>query len=51
MIMAWSDGEGWLNFAFCKDGRVVDKEERDGDEDENDVEDTRRYDKSEVRLP
>jgi len=35
---------------FCDDGRVVDMKERDGDEDENDVEDTSRYEKSGVRL-
>jgi len=30
MIMAWRDREGWLNFVFCNDGRVVDEKERDG---------------------
>jgi hypothetical protein len=33
---------------FCDDGRVVDKYERDGDEDENDVEDMSGYEKSRV---
>ena len=33
---------------FCDDDRVVDKKERDGDEDENDVEDTSRFEKSGV---
>jgi len=27
MIMAWRAREGWLNFVFCDDGRVVDKKE------------------------
>jgi hypothetical protein len=35
---------------FCDDGRVMDEKERHGDEDENDVEDISRYDKSGVRL-
>jgi len=35
---------------FWDNGRVVDKKGRDGDEDENDVQDTSRYDKSEVCL-
>jgi hypothetical protein len=48
--MAWRDREGWLNFVFCDDGRVVDEKERDGDEDENDVEDKSGYEKSGVRL-
>ena len=30
MIMVWRDREGWLNFDFCDDGRVVDEKERDG---------------------
>jgi len=30
MIMAWRDGEGWLNFVFCDDASVVDEKERDG---------------------
>jgi len=42
--------EGWLNFAFCDDGKVVDKKERVEDEDENDVENTGRYEKSGVGL-
>jgi len=29
MIMTWGDREGWLNFVFCNDGRVVNKRERD----------------------
>jgi len=29
MIMTWREWEGWLNFAFCNDDRVVAKEERD----------------------
>jgi len=29
MIMAWR--EGWLNFVFCNDGRVVDEKARDGE--------------------
>jgi hypothetical protein len=33
---------------FCKDGRVVDEKERDGDEDENNVEDTSGYEDSGV---
>jgi hypothetical protein len=32
------------------DGRVVDKKEEDGDEDENDMENTSGYEKSGVRL-
>ena len=35
---------------FCDDDRVVDEKERDGDQDENDVEDTSGYEKSGVRL-
>jgi hypothetical protein len=35
---------------FCDNGRVVEKEERDGDEDENDVQDTSGYEKSRVQL-
>ena len=35
---------------FCDDDRVVDEKERDGDQDENDVEDTSGYGKSGVRL-
>ena len=39
MIMTWRDREGWLNFVFSDDSRVVDKKERDENQDENDVED------------
>jgi len=46
MIRAWRDREGGLNFLFCDDGR----EREMGDEDGNDMEDTRRYEKSWVRL-
>jgi len=35
---------------FCDDGRVVHAKERDGDEDENNVEDMSGYAKSGVRL-
>jgi len=35
---------------LCNDGRVVDDKERDRDEDENDVDDTSRYEKTGVRL-
>jgi len=35
---------------FCDDDRVVDEKKRDGDEDENDVEDTSGHGKSVVRL-
>jgi hypothetical protein len=35
---------------FCDDGRVVNENERNGDEDEHDVEDTSGYEKSGVRL-
>jgi hypothetical protein len=35
---------------FCDDGKVVDEKERDGDEDENDMENTSGYEKSRVRL-
>jgi len=35
---------------FCDDGRVMNKKERAGDVDENDVEDTSGYEKSGVRL-
>ena len=35
---------------FCNDGRVVDKKERDGNDGENDVENTSRYEKSGVRV-
>jgi len=34
---------------FGNDGRVVDTKERDGEEVENAVEDTSRYEKSEVQ--
>jgi hypothetical protein len=30
MIITWRDREGWLNFVFCDDDRVVDEKERDG---------------------
>jgi len=30
MIMTWRDREGWLNFVFCDDGRVVHVTEKDG---------------------
>jgi len=30
MIMTWRDREGWLNFLYCDDGRVMDKQVRDG---------------------
>jgi len=30
MIMTWWDREGWLDFVFCDDGRVMDEKERDG---------------------
>jgi len=33
---------------FCNDGRVVHDKERDGDEDENNVEDTSGYETSGV---
>ena len=36
---------------FCDDGRVVNKKQRDGDEDENDVEDTTGYEKQGYDLP
>jgi len=29
-IMTCRDREGWLNFVFCNDGRVMDEKERDG---------------------
>jgi hypothetical protein len=35
---------------FCDDGRIVEEKERDGDEDENNVENTSGYEKSGVRL-
>ena len=35
---------------FCDDGRVMDEKQRDGDEDENDVEDPCRYEHSTARL-
>jgi hypothetical protein len=35
---------------FCDDDRVVDEKERDGDKDENDVQDTSGCEKSRVRL-
>jgi len=50
MMMAWRDREGWLDFVFCDDGRVEDEKARDGDGDENDVEDMSGYKKSRVRL-
>jgi len=50
MIMAWRDVEGWLNFVFCDSGRVMDEKEREGDENETNVEDTSGYDKSGVQL-
>jgi len=39
-----------LTLCSCDDGRVVDKKERDGDENESDMEDTSGYEKSGVRL-
>jgi len=39
-----------LTLCSCDDGRVVDKKEWDGDEDESDMEDTSGYEKSGVRL-
>ena len=50
MIMARRETQGWHNFVFCNDGRVVDKKERDGDEDENNVENMSRCQKAGVRL-
>jgi len=50
MIMALRDREGWLNFVFCDDGRVVDEKERYGVEEENDVEDTSGYAISGLQL-
>jgi len=51
MILAWRDREGWLNFVFCNDdGRAVNKKERDGDEEENDVEVTSGCEQSRVWL-
>ena len=29
-IITWRDGEGWLNFMFCDNGRVMDDKKRDG---------------------
>jgi len=46
MIMTWRDRERYLNLVFCDDSKVVDDKERDGVEDEYDVEDTCRYEKS-----
>ena len=34
---------------FCNDGKVVDEQEREGDEVENDVEDMSGYEKSGVQ--
>jgi hypothetical protein len=48
--MTWRDREGWLDFVFCDDGKVVDNKERDGEEDENDVEDTSGHEQSGVQL-
>jgi len=48
--MTLTDRQEYLIFVFCNDGRVVDKKERDGDNDENNVDDTRGYEKSGVRL-
>jgi len=31
MIMTWRDREGWQNFVFCDDSRVVNKKQRDGE--------------------
>jgi hypothetical protein len=31
IIMAWSDGEGLINFVFRDDGRVVGEKESDGE--------------------
>jgi len=39
-----------LTLCSCDDGRVVDKNERDGDEDESYMEDMSSYEKSGVRL-
>ena len=30
MIITWRDREGWKNFEFCDDDRVVDEKERNG---------------------
>jgi hypothetical protein len=30
MIMMWRGREGWLNFVYCNDSRVVDQKEIDG---------------------
>jgi hypothetical protein len=48
--MTWRDREAKYNFVFCDDCSVVHKKGRDGDEDENDVEDRSRYGKSRVQL-
>jgi len=39
-----------LTACSCDDGRGVDENERDGDEDEDDMEDTSGYETSGVRL-
>jgi len=49
VIMTWRDREGWLNFVFCNDSRVLDEKKRNGDEDENDMENTSGHEKSGVQ--
>jgi len=52
-VNSWSwygrDREGWINFVFGNDVRVVDEKERDGFDVENDVENTSGYEKPGVR--
>jgi hypothetical protein len=43
MIMACRVREGLLHFVFCDKCKVVDEQERNGDEDENDVQDPSGY--------
>jgi len=50
MIMAWRDTEEWLNVEFCDEVRIVEEKGRDGQEDENDVKDTSRCEKSGIWL-
>jgi len=50
MITAWRHGEGWLNCVLFDVGGVVDEKERDRTEDENNVENMGRNEKSGVQL-
>jgi hypothetical protein len=48
--MTWRDRDGRLNFVFCDDGRAVDDNKRDGEEEEKYEENMSGDAKSGVRL-